>query len=74
VTTALTPHPRQRYADSSARAFYRGASMRGLTPAEAGNLTAQNENIAISVKPWTLREIDHLLFLRWRAEHGLVPA
>lgn len=51
-------------------AAYRQLVMRGLTPSEAGNVTAMMRGIPIGATPWTLREINHLLFLRAMRDAG----
>jgi hypothetical protein len=44
--------------------------MRGLTEAEAGNVAAYTVGLRPSTAhPWTLREIERLLFLRWLRRH-----
>jgi len=44
--------------------------MRGLAPGEAANITAVMRGIPIGETPWTVREINHLLFLRAMREAG----
>lgn len=55
------------------RAFYRSLIIRGLTPEEAGNLTAWRCGLRITAKPWRLHEITKLQARRWEAEHPRTP-
>lgn len=55
-----------------ARATYRQLAMRGLTPAEAGNLTAYSIGLAPIVGGWSVREIERLRFLRFLIDSGRV--
>jgi hypothetical protein len=48
--------------------------MRGLTPAEAGNLTAYLNGIGPVGSGWTIGQIERLLFLRHLARSGRLPA
>jgi hypothetical protein len=48
--------------------------MRGLTPAEAGNLTAYLSGIGPISGGWTVGQIERLLFLRHLARSGRLPA
>lgn len=57
-----------------ARATYRQLAMRGLTPGEAGNLTAYLNGIAPASSGWTVGQIERLLFLRHLARSGRLPA
>jgi hypothetical protein len=43
---------------------YRQLVTRGLTPGEAGTLTAYLEGLDVAHHTWTLREVNSLLFLR----------
>lgn len=43
---------------------YRRLRICGLSAAEAANLTARLEGLAINRQPWTIREVEHLRFLR----------
>jgi hypothetical protein len=43
---------------------YRELVTRGLTPAEAGTLTAYLEGLDVAHHRWTLHEVNGLLFLR----------
>jgi hypothetical protein len=56
------------------RATYRQLAMRGLTPAEAGNLTAYLNGIGPVGSGWTVGQIERLLFLRHLARSGRLPA
>jgi hypothetical protein len=51
-------------------ATYRGLIARGLAPHEAANITAVLAGIPIVAQPWTLREVNHLVFLRTLRERG----
>jgi hypothetical protein len=57
---------------SAAFATYRDLGARGLTPTEAGNLTAYLQGLRPVDVGWTVAEIDHLLFLRHLVEGGLL--
>jgi hypothetical protein len=57
-----------------ARATYRQLAMRGLTPGEAGNLTAYLNGIGPVGSGWTIGQIERLLFLRHLARSGRLPA
>ena len=57
MTTAVTQ-------DRRTRTIYRRLMMLGFDPGEAGNLTAYISGIAISDQPWTLKEVNNLLFLQ----------
>jgi len=46
------------------RATYRNLILRGLAPEEAANLTAYLAGIQVGESPWTLRQVNQLLFLR----------
>ena len=60
-TVGTTPRP---------AADYRQLMMRGLTPPEAANITATMRGIPLVETPWTVREINHLLFLRALRDAG----
>jgi hypothetical protein len=60
-TAGTTPRP---------AAAYRQLVMRGLTPGEAANITAVMRGIPIGATPWTVREINHMLFLRAMRDAG----
>ena len=49
---------------------YRGLVARGLAPHEAANITAVLAGIPIVGQPWSLREVNHLVFLRTLRETG----
>ena len=51
-------------------ALYRRLTVGGWTAREAGNLTAHLEGLGPVRHGWTIREIDHLLFLREMVETG----
>jgi hypothetical protein len=50
--------------DLATRATYRLLLLRGLAPDEAANLTAYLCGLPVGEAPWTLGEINRLLFLR----------
>ncbi len=54
------------------RAIYRRLLIAGLTPTEAGNVTA----VAVGLPPvesgWSVREIERLRFLRYLVDEGRV--
>lgn len=54
------------------RAIHRRLIMAGMTPTEAGNITA----VAVGLQPvpggWTIREIERVRFLTYLAEHGRI--
>lgn len=52
------------------RSTYRRLLMRGLVPDEAANLTAFLCGIPIADVHWSLRQVNHLLFLREMARTG----
>jgi hypothetical protein len=49
---------------------YRWLLARGLSPGEAGNLTALACGLGASSRPWTLQEIQSLIFLRELERRG----
>ncbi len=53
-----------------ARATYHGLLIGGFSSKEAANLTAHLTGLRISTRPWTLHQIEHLLFLRSVVESG----
>ena len=53
-----------------ARGVYLGLRRRGLSIAEAGNLTARLEGIHPVPGGWTLRDVERLQFLRWLITSG----
>lgn len=52
------------------RSTYRRLLVRGLAPDEAANLTAFLCGIPIAEVHWSLRQVNHLLFLREMARTG----
>jgi hypothetical protein len=60
-TTGTTPRP---------AAAYRQLMMQGLAPDEAANITAVMRGLQIVATPWTVRQINHLLFLRAMRDAG----
>ena len=53
-----------RKATTSVRSTYRGLTVRGFTPVEAGNLAAYLAGLEPVASGWTVREIERLRFLR----------
>jgi hypothetical protein len=49
---------------------FRRLEQRGLTAAEAGNLAAHLVGLPILRCPWTVREIEHVMFLRSLVDGG----
>jgi hypothetical protein len=70
--TTVTSRPRP--ASSAAHGAYRHLRMLGLDPAEAGNLAAFVRGIPPVEQGWTVKEIDHLLFLGYLVEQGRVAS
>jgi hypothetical protein len=54
----------------SARQVFRRLRLCGLTTTEAANLTARLEGLPTVRSNWTMREVEHLLFLRSLVEAG----
>ena len=54
----------------SANVIYRQLTVRGWGAREAGNLIAHLKGLGPARFGWTVREIDHLLFLRRMLESG----
>ena len=52
------------------RATFRRLRFCGLTPEQAGNLTARLEGIKPVRDGWAVVEIERLVFLRWLVERG----
>jgi hypothetical protein len=52
------------------RSTYRLLQMKGLAPDEAANLTAFLCGIPVADVHWSLRQVNHLLFLRELARTG----
>lgn len=52
------------------QSVYLGLRRRGLSTAEAGNLTARLEGIHAVPGGWTLRDVERLQFLRWLITSG----
>ncbi|HEU4572644.1 MAG TPA: hypothetical protein VFR93_08145 [Candidatus Limnocylindrales bacterium] len=50
--------------------MYRTLLARGLAPDEAANLTAFLAGLEVGERPWTLRQVTRLLFLRELARTG----
>jgi hypothetical protein len=53
-----------------ARTVFRRLLWCGLSPEEAGNLTARLEGLERAGSGWRLAEVERLLFLRWLVESG----
>lgn len=51
---------------------YRLLAIKGMTPAEAGNLTAYSIGIGPIDGGWTVREIERIRFLRYLVDAGRV--
>ena len=62
--------PDQRPDLGPAHAVYRRLRLCGLSITEAANLTARLEGLPINRQPWTIREVEHLRFLRSLVETG----
>ena len=58
------PRTRARSKPGPAASAYRQLVMKGLEPQEAANVVAVMAGIGIVAQPWTLREVNHLVFLR----------
>jgi hypothetical protein len=56
--------------DATVRPTFRRLRLAGLTPDEAGNLTAHLAGLRVAGAPWTVREIERLVFLRTLVERG----
>ncbi|HEY6057940.1 MAG TPA: hypothetical protein VIV06_07895 [Candidatus Limnocylindrales bacterium] len=52
------------------RATYQRLLIGGLTPGEAGNLTARLAGLRLCSSGWTLQQIEHLVFLRSVVDSG----
>jgi hypothetical protein len=65
-TTIREPAPSRPSPD----VIYRQLTIGGWDPREAGNLIAHLEGLRPARFGWTVREIDHLIFLRRMAEDG----
>jgi hypothetical protein len=52
------------------RATYRTLLVRGLAPDEAANLTAFLAGLSLGDRPWTLGQVNRMLFLRELARTG----
>ena len=72
-TTTRRPSRRATPVDRRpARTTYRLLAIRGMTPAEAGNLTAYSLGIGPIDGGWTVREIERLRFLRYLVDAGRI--
>jgi hypothetical protein len=72
-TTTRRPSRRAEIADRRpATATYRLLAIRGLSPAEAGNVTAYSLGLAPIDGGWTVREIERLRFLRYLLDAGRI--
>jgi hypothetical protein len=63
-TIATLPSPSRPTEPLETRATYRILLRRGLEPDEAANLTAFLAGLALGERPWTLAQVNRLLFLR----------
>ncbi len=61
---ATLPSPSPAAEPLATRAMYRTLLVRGLTPDEAANLTAFLAGLTLGERPWTLNQVNRLLFLR----------
>jgi hypothetical protein len=70
--TNMNAHARTAGTPTRPAVAYRQLVIQGLTPGEAANVTAVMRGIPIPIGPaaWTLREINHLLFLRAMRDAG----
>jgi hypothetical protein len=58
----------------SVRRTFQRLRMVGLTSAEAANLTAHLSGLRVGRQPWTVGEIERLLFLRVLVESGRIES
>jgi hypothetical protein len=56
------------------RSTYQHLRMVGLSPSEAGNLTAHLNGLRVAEPGWTLEEIERLLFIRALVDLGRIPS
>jgi hypothetical protein len=56
------------------RATYQRLRMVGLTPTEAGNLTAHLNGLQVTDRAWTLQEIERILFIRALVDLGRIAS
>jgi hypothetical protein len=70
IATQSTPPKVPAPTGQTTRATYRHLLMKGMAPEEAANLTAFIAGIPVGESPWTLKQINQLLFLRQMAETG----
>jgi hypothetical protein len=68
-TAPINDHETARSAVDVARTA-RGLLLIGLSPVEASNLTAHLAGLAPAGTGWTVRQVEHLLFLRSIVETG----
>lgn len=61
---ALMPASADRRGPGGTRSTHRQLVSRGLAPGEAANLTAYLNRLPIADQPWTLTQVNTLLFLR----------
>lgn len=64
------PRPGEHPQPIVTRVTYRQLMMRGLDAPAAANLTAYMAGLAIGAQPWSLPEINRMLFLRDLAQRG----
>jgi hypothetical protein len=60
--------------ERTVRSTYHRLRMVGLTPFEAGNLTAHLNGLHVAEHGWTIQEIERLLFVRALVERGRISA
>ncbi|MEA2620430.1 MAG: hypothetical protein QOC97_1203 [Chloroflexota bacterium] len=65
-----TPTPSTAIQPPATRPLYRLLMMKGLTPAEAANLTAFMCGLPATRLDWSLRQINQMLFLREMQQTG----
>ena len=68
--TIPTPTPSTATQTPATRPLYRLLMMKGLTPAEASNLTAFMCGLPATRLDWSLRQINQMLFLREMQQTG----
>jgi hypothetical protein len=68
--TIRTPAPSNATQAPATRPLYRLLLMKGLTPAEAANLTAYLCGLPAARLDWSLRQINQMLFLREMQQTG----
>ena len=72
IDTAIRPATPAPTPELLTRSTYRSLLLKGLSPAEAANLTAFLAGIHVGESTWTLRQVNQLLFLREMRRTGHV--